>query len=281
MKRRMIIAVAQSRCVPGDVEGNIDRMKPLVRDAAHAGARIVLFSEGGVTGYEAAPRSLSRAVTIGDETCKRLHALARQYNTVIAVGFLERNGAKVHVSHGAFFPDGRIVVQRKARNAPTEQSIAGIEAGPEERTVFEVDGVRCAMSICADTGIDDLWNKLARAGVQVHLVPTAGCGPRSLGFSEAELDDPKRMEEYLKKAESVVWVKDAIVQCRRHRIILVACNQMADDGVGYFHPGHSCIVDTTGELVGLIPGSFVFEHLRPRVVWGEIHPQTPLEFRAS
>jgi len=266
--------------MPGDVEGNIDRMMPLVRDAAHAGARLVLFGEGGVTGYESTARSLSRAITIGDATCERLHALAHQYHTVIVAGFLERNGAKIHVSHGVFYPDGRFVLQRKARNAPTEQDIPGIEAGPEERTVFDVEGVRCAISICADTGIDDLWNKLAHAGVQLHLVPTAGCGPRSWGFSESELDDPKRFEEYIKKAETVVWVKDAIGTCRRHRIVLAACNQMADDGVGYFHPGHSSIVDTTGELVGLIPGTFVFEHLRPRVVWGEIHPQTPREVKS-
>jgi hypothetical protein len=50
---------------------------------------------------------------------------------------------------------------------------------------------------------------------------------------------------------------------------------MADNGVDYFHPGHSMIVDASGELVGLIPGAFVFEHLRPRVVVGEIRPQEP------
>ena len=65
---------------------------------------------------------------------------------------------------------------------------------------------------------------------------------------------------------------------KRARVAMASCKQMADNGRDYFHPGHSTIVDSTGELVGLIPGSFIFEHLRPRVVVGEIHPKLPQKF---
>lgn len=267
------LSVAQSLCYPGDVEGNLRRMEPLVSQAASADARLVLFAEGGVTGYEAAARSLDRAVVLGDDTCRQLHQMARQYQIVIAAGFMERNKDSIHISHGVFYPDGNLVVQRKTKPGPPEQKIAAFKPGPEERVLFEVEGIRCAITICADSGIENIYRKLSDAGVQLLLAPTAGCGPRHLGFSEASLDDPDTFERYLQAAESVVFVKEAIRKCRKYRIALAACNQMADDGIDYFHPGHSSIVDTTGEVAALIPGTFVFEHLRPRVAWGVIGGQ--------
>lgn len=58
--------------------------------------------------------------------------------------------------------------------------------------------------------------------------------------------------------------------CRRHGMAMASCRLMADNGRDDFPPGHSMIVDRTGELVALIPGSVVFEHLRERVASGEV-----------
>lgn len=273
--RTLTVAVAQPFCVPGDVTGNLDRMDPLLRQAADHGVQLALFSEGGVTGYEANARSIRQAFVPTDAPGRRLLRMARKYRLVIAAGFLERAGDRIYVSHGVFYPDGRVVVQRKARPGPPEQKDPIYQMGPEKREIFEVQGVRCAISICADSGVKDLPNKLARAGVQLHLTPCAGCGSRSWGFAEAELDNPRRMREFLKKSEMVLSFKEAVRQCRLHRMAQAACNQMADDGKTYFHPGHSCLIDSTGELVALIPGVCVFEHLRPRIAWGVIHAQRP------
>ena len=272
----MIIGVAQPFCVPGDVDGNLARMEPLLQEAADVRARLVLFGEAGVTGYEASSRCLDTAIVIGDDNCRKLNALACKYRVIIAAGFWERSGTSLYNTHGLFYPEGRLVVQRKARRGPPEESVSGYKDGPDERTVFEVDGVMCAVAICADSGIPNLYNTLARQGVQLLLVPTGGVGSRSWGYSEASLEDPLVEDEMLRKAETMCFVGSAQRTCRRHRIALAACNQMADDGVGYFHPGHSSVVDSTGELAALIPGVAVFEHLRPRVAFGEIHPQQPV-----
>ena len=238
-------------------------------------SRLILFSEAGVTGYTLAHRQPQNLVTLGDPICKRLHALARRHRIAVAAGFFERKGSGIHVSHAVFFPSGELVVQRKARRGTVDKTIKGLRGGPAKRVVFEVNGIRCAISICADSGIANLWNDLARQGVQLHLLPTAGCGPRSLGFTEAELDQPARLRLYLKRAESVVFSKDAVRICRKHRIAMATCNQMANDGIAYFQPGHSMIVDSTGELAALIPGCFVFEHLRERIICGHVHPHEP------
>lgn len=274
-KQSLIVAVAQPFCVPGDVSGNISRMEPLLEEAAAQQAKLILFSETGVTGLDGTARTWNVSVTLGDATCQRLHELARRHDMVIAAGFLERHGEKIHNTHGVFFPDGELVVQRKARMFRYEEAIPDYEAVPEGFETFTVEGVLCAITICGDGGIAGRTERLTEAGVQVHLTPTAGCGPYEWGFRSAELDDPLRMAQYLERAESVVFSKEAIRQSRERRMCLMTCNQMADNGVDCFHPGHSMIVDSTGELVGLIPGDFVFEFLRPKVVCGEIHPHYP------
>lgn len=253
------VAVAQPFCAPGDLDANLAAMDRLL--ARRDGAQIVLFPEAGVTGY----RVGLPEVTLGDATCDRLHEMATCHDTVIAAGFLERNGEHVHITHAAFHPGGGFDFQRKARPGPPEGDMPDWQAGPDERHVFEVAGVRCAMSICADVGIVDHWDTVAKLGVRLHLVPTAGLGPRSAGFSLEQLEDPATFDEYLKKAESVIFSPDAIRQCRQHGVALACANQLADDGVDYFHCGHAMIVDATGELAALIPGSFVFEHLRERI----------------
>lgn len=272
--KTLTVAIGQSLCFPGDVTGNLDRMEPLLRQASAAGARLALFGEGGVTGYSSSPECVATAVVPGDATWQRLQAMAREHNLTIVAGFWEREGEAIYNSQGAFAPDGEVAVQRKSMKVypnHAEFGVPGYREASADRVLFEVDGIRCAISICADSGEEGLHDKLKALGVQLHLVPTAGCGPRHLGFAEAELDDPERFEAYLKAADTVVSVTRAVPEVRKSGIPLVACNQMADDGVSYFHPGHACIIDRTGEVVALIPGSFVFEHLRPRVAWGEIH----------
>ena len=39
MPSTLTVAVAQSFCMPGDVEGNVARMEPLIRQAAGGGTR--------------------------------------------------------------------------------------------------------------------------------------------------------------------------------------------------------------------------------------------------
>jgi len=269
--RSFRLAVAQPLCLPYDIAANLQHMDPLVEEAAAGGARLVLFAECGVTGY----RPDSPRIIIGDETCERLREMSRRNGTVIAAGFLELDGRKVHNTHGVFFPDGDIVFQRKTRLSAIEEAIPEFSPGEEKRVVFEVGGVRCAIAICADAGLPNLREDLVKEGVQLLLLPTAGCGPRELGFTEASLDAADVMERYLRKAGSVVFSPDAIRTCRAYRMAMASCNQMADNGADYFHPGHSMIVDASGELVALIPGSFVFEHLRPRLAIGEICPCPP------
>ena len=207
---------------------------------------------------------------------QKLLGLARKHGIVIVAGTLERAGKRLHMSAFVAYPDGRLLVQRKHRLTPTELG-AGLTPGPEKRMVFSVDGVKCAICICADSGIENLYNKLADQGVQLSLHPTAGGGGRKFMKHAADLDDPRKLKSYLRDMEKVCFMGGAIKQCLQHHMCMIACNLSGDDGVGNYHPGHAAIVDSRGKTVGLIPGEYVVEFLRPQLIHGEVVVRKPRE----
>lgn len=260
------LAVAQSFCTPGDIEGNIRRMTPLVEIAARDGARVVLFSEMGVTGYT----PIVPPVSSGDPHWETLREMAGDLRIAVAAGFLEACGSDRFIAHAVFQPDGNVSIQRKARAARIEMEIPGFRLGPPSRTIVSIDGWRLAISICAEAALPGLAEQLHSANVDLLLAPTAGGGSRRIGFSNNALDDPAVLDRYLAAAESVCFSREAVRFCRSHRIAMATCNHLADDGIDYFHPGHSMIIDSEGRLAGLIPGCFVFEHLREQSLTAQI-----------
>ena len=210
--RQVSIAVAQPLVTPGDVAANIRAMEPLVAEAARRGAKLVLFSECGVTGYDLKGVGAGRLLSLDDPALDRIAALARTQGVVIVAGLNERAAEKLFNTAVVFFPDGRRVVQRKHNLMPPERQAAPVAAAPRERTMFEVAGLRFAILICSDDGIPGIYAELAAAGCDVVLLPTAGAGSVSLGFQQRELADPERRRKYLEVAASCIS-RDGVERC--------------------------------------------------------------------
>ena len=205
---------------------------------------------------------------------ERLKRLAADLKIAIAAGTLERSDQAYHVSCFIALPDGQILVQRKHMLGPDELQ-AGFQTGPEERTFFEVDGVRMAVVICAETAIPDLRNKLAARGCQVLLLITAGGGGREHIFHPEDLQDPQRLAQYVKLMDAVCPVTSAVGDCASRRMAQLAVNLSGDDGVDHYHPGHSSIIDSRGRIVALLPGEYVVDYLAPRLIHAPVVVQPP------
>lgn len=269
------VACGQIVCRPGDIAGNLSQVRQLTTEAAVAGARFVLFAEGALTGYVFTPEFLqAHAMATHSEPVRALQALSRERNIVIAVGAIEQAESARHVSHFVLFPDGRLLVQRKHWITPTEKA-AGIVAGPEERVLFEVDGVKLAIMICSDSAIPDIRNKLAARGCQVWCGPAAGGQGRDYIRRPEDLDDPELRKRYLADMEKVCFSGGTILSCHDHRMALVTVNLACDDGIDHYHPGHSMIFDSRGWLVAIRPGEYIAEFLAPQMIHGDIRVQTP------
>ena len=277
--RQVKIAVAQPLVTPGDVAANIRTMEPLVAEAARRGAKLVLFSECGVTGYDLKGIGAAAAVALDDPTLDTIAALARTHGVAVVAGLNERAAEKLFNTAVVFLPDGRRVVQRKHNLMEPERKVAPVVAAPRDRTLFEVAGLRFAILICSDDGIPGIYEELARAGCDVVLLPTAGAGSVSMGFHQHELIDPERRRKYLEVAPSCVS-RDGIERCLKLNLSVAACNQSGwNPATGYFHPGGSSILDRTGAVAAVIPPRFVFEHLRPELAVGIVSATPRAESR--
>lgn len=261
VKGRVRVAVGQPLVVPGDVTGNLERLESVVLQAAARGARLILFSESALNGYDHYGVGARTAFGVDDPAIKRLLHLSTQTRTTIVAGFFERQGTDVYNSAAIAQPDGSLLVQRKHEVTPLEVRSGGVVAGPRERVRFTVDGLVCAVLICADNGIPGMQQELASTGCDVILAPTAGLGSDEHVFHQSELTDESRLTAYLKAAASVCFISPEM--SLRNNVALVCCNQMGYSAQHrYFHPGHACVLDRTGEITALIPGRFVAEHLR-------------------
>ncbi|MHB9133286.1 MAG: carbon-nitrogen hydrolase family protein [Armatimonadota bacterium] len=266
--RQLHVAVAQINSVGGNPQANLQRILPQVQSAAAVGVDVILFSETSIHAYDMSPENLALAEPLGGPLTSQIGAWAKQYNIHILAGFLEKNGDQLHNSHVIARPDGTLLVERKHYLTPTELN-AGLTPGKRERTVFEINGVRCAVLICADSGIEGIYEEIDQQGVEYRFHPTAGGGfinNQPIPYlHEEELADPEKRklaEEYRK----YVLVADAFTNLDKNTHGAASANAMGYDGKNIRHMGHCIITDRFGTLRAQIPGTLIIEHQQDQMV---------------
>ncbi|MEV6318591.1 carbon-nitrogen hydrolase family protein [Streptomyces sp. NPDC051776] len=151
----MSIAVAQPRCVAHDVTANAKAHAEAVRAA---GARVVVFPEMSLTGYElqAAP------IAPDDERLAPIVAACAEAGTLALVG------APVPGPH-----IGILAVHGKGAHVAYEKvCLHGREAFhfmPGEPAVIEVDGWRMGLAVCRDTGVPEHAARTAALGMDGYV----------------------------------------------------------------------------------------------------------------
>jgi 5-aminopentanamidase len=168
----MRLATLQMQAVCGDVAANLYRIEEAAREAGRAGATLLMTPELAVTGYGAAERMHALAEPLGGPSIARLNSIAAETGVAIIAGFAERTGKTVFNS--AAYVDGRSppVVYRKSHlYGDYERGL--FEPAPPSAVTFEHGGIRCGMLICYDVEFPENVRRLALAGCDVALVPTA------------------------------------------------------------------------------------------------------------
>jgi predicted amidohydrolase len=138
------IAAAQPVCVAGDVAATVRAHAEMVRAAR---ARLVLFPELSLTGYELEAPLL----TPDDPRLVPLVEACAETGSIALVGApVCGEGGRAHIAMLAVSGDGVAVAYRKMWLGESEAR----RFSPGERpAVLEVDGLRCGLAICKDTGI--------------------------------------------------------------------------------------------------------------------------------
>ena len=113
------VALAQIPARLGEVEGNLDAHLRIAERAAREGARLVLFPELSLTGYEL--RDLTPDVALrpspDDPRFARLLEASREIS--IAVGFVEEAESHLFHNSAAYLESGRVVHVHRKVHLPT------------------------------------------------------------------------------------------------------------------------------------------------------------------
>lgn len=165
----LTLAAAQFTPAPGDVAGNAARSAALVRAAAAAGARLVVFPELSLLAYDldllGRPESW---VTADDPRLAELRRVCRETGTTAVVGGAWRGDDGLpRLASLALRPDGTIDAAPKVHLHGAERDSFVPAAGP---TVLDVEGWRIGLAVCFDAAVPEHARAAARLGMDVYAV---------------------------------------------------------------------------------------------------------------
>ncbi len=257
----MKIALAQIDTTVGAFADNAAAIVRQAREAADAGAQLVVFPELTLCGYP--PKDLLVLREFVQRQLASLDQLAADpvFGRVPAlVGFAEphRGEGAGLFNACALLRDGKIAALARKSLLPTYDvfdEARYFDPSPEV-TVVEVAGVRVGLSICEDLWNDKLfWQKprytrdpveeLARQGAQVLVNLSAS--PYALGKTQVRRDM-------------------AAAAARRHGMPVALCNLVGGNDSLVFD-GHSLAVSARGETLAEAPG---FEE---RLIFADLSPK--------
>ena len=168
----MRIALLQMSAVPGDVPANLARIAEAAAKAAQRGADLLIAPELATVGYGAGDVLRDLAEPRGGAQIARLAVIAADTGLAIIAGFAEREGACIYNS--AVFTDGcsAPVVYRKSHLYGDYERAIFTPAEPTA-TIAEWRGLKLGLLICYDVEFPENVRRLALAGADLVVVPTA------------------------------------------------------------------------------------------------------------
>jgi beta-ureidopropionase len=190
----MKIALVQQHAKE-DREANVARGATALREAALAGAELVVFPELSFLRFfpqkERSGQILPWSETIPGPTTDLFARLARELEIVVVINLYERAGDCYYDSSPVIDSDGSLLgVTRMIHiiDAPCFHETDYYDPGDHGATVFSTSACRLGVAICYDRHFPEYMRALALKGAELVVVPQAGAENEwPAGIFEAEL----------------------------------------------------------------------------------------------
>jgi nitrilase len=185
------VAVVQAAPVAFDRECTLSKVRSLTHDAARKGARLVVFPEAFVSAY---PRGMTFGAVIGNRTAEGrewyrrywqssvdvpgptvdvLADIARESETHLAIGVIEREGGTLYCTVLFFAPSGQYLGKhRKLMPTAAERLVWGYGDG-STLPVIDSPAGRLGAVICWENYMPLLRTAMYAKGVEIYCAPTA------------------------------------------------------------------------------------------------------------
>lgn len=166
------LALQQMIAEPGDVEANLKQIDAAAARAAAGGAQLLVAPELATTGYGAGETIRDLAEPAEGAQVKALSAMAAQHGLAIVAGFAERDGNQLYNSLVMVQGSATPRVYRKS-HLYGDYERALFTPGEPKAALSPLGGLTLGFLICYDVEFPENVRRLARAGADVVVVPTA------------------------------------------------------------------------------------------------------------
>jgi predicted amidohydrolase len=168
----MLLAAFQMEAIAGDVDTNLAMIADAAAQASSGGAEVLVAPELAVIGYGAGDAIRDLAEAADGAQVASLTDIAAKNSITLVAGFAERAGDAIYNSAVLIEPDGRRVIYRK-RQLYGAYEKAIFTPGDRAPAAFALRGIKAGLLICFDVEFPEYTRRLALAGAQIVLVPTA------------------------------------------------------------------------------------------------------------
>ncbi|MDX8399021.1 MAG: NAD+ synthase [Gallionellaceae bacterium] len=169
----MKVAIAQINCIVGDLKGNAAKIIEYAQAAKQQAATILLTPELSLCGYP--PEDLLLRDGFYQACDKALRELAQQVSDItLIVGHPQQIGGRYY-NAASILHNGRIVATYHKHALPNH-SVFDEERYFEHGSsvcLFEIDGIKFGINICADVWHEHAAARAKEAGAQILLVLNA------------------------------------------------------------------------------------------------------------
>lgn len=248
MSHSLTVALIQ-QCCSGDIAANLETQTRDIRQAATAGARLILLQELHNTLYFCQvedPTLCDLAEPIPGPTTERLGALAQELGVVIVASLFERRAAGLyHNTAVVLDTDGRIAGRYRKMHIPDDPGFyEKFYFTPGDLGFSPIDTAvgRLGVLVCWDQWYPEAARLMALAGAELLLYPTA------IGWNP---DDPAAEQARQREA----WITIQRAHAVANGMPVLACNRTGHEPdpsgqtAGIHFWGSSFIAGPQGEIL--------------------------------